>query len=158
MSGTSRNFSGGTKLKVKVAGVFRDIMGITSIPGFTTTTDDVEATELDPYAGLSTTPAVYKFIKKKLAGWVDLGELSFEANITADEYTSVNAYQLAGTDLYFRIDLRSGYSIGVYGHFKSVAVSNQPTELSKMPVTISLTDQMWFGAIGSIPAAWDDDA
>lgn len=152
---TARNFGAGTKLKVKEVSTWRDVLGITSIGGFTPTSDDVDATEVDPYAGSSTTPATYNFIKKTIAGWVELGELTFDANLTGGEYAALLALQLAGTDVRWRIDFRTGYSVGLYGHVKSVGMSNAPTELTKMPVTIKLTDSIIFGLLSAIPlSAW----
>ena len=156
MSATSRTFSGGTKLKVYDPGAtaWRDILGIVNIPGLAPATEDVEATELDPYAGGSTTPAVYQFIKRTIAGWTDLGELELEANMTAQEYSALQGWQLANTATYWRIDFRSGYTVGMFGYVKKVGIASQQTELVKAPVTIKLTDLIFFGLTSTLTSPW----
>lgn len=149
MSATSKDHAAGTRVYV-LDGTWRQVMGIKNIPGFGMQSDDIDATELDPYAGVSTTPTTYNLIKKTVAGWIDLGELSLEAFMTADEFADLLGFQLAGTDLYFRIDLRSGYSIGLYGHVKGLNFSAPQAELVQAPVTIKLTERIRFGTTAAL--------
>lgn len=154
MSASSRVFSGGTKLKVKDTGTWRDVAGIVNIPGIAPSTEDVDTTELDPYAGITTTPAVYNFIKKSIGGWTDLGELSLELNMTATEYTAFGGWQLANTLNFWRIDFTSGYTVGLFGNVKSVGIAVQQGEMVKAPITIKLTDLIYFGATSGLASPW----
>jgi len=145
----NRFLSAGTKFLVKDTGVYRILAGIVGIGGPEVTTDDVEATELDPYQDSTTTPAVLTLIKKYLAGWSDIGELNLELNMTSQEYSFTIAMQLARTTTQFKINLRNGWSILIQGYFKGTRTDLQLSELAKAPVTIKLTDAIYFAQTGS---------
>jgi hypothetical protein len=144
MSATDRPFSGGTKLKWRDSGSFVDIAGIISIGATNFTPDDVDATELDPYELLATTPAAYVLIKKFVAGFIDLGELPVEANLTGGQYAALFASQLVGEEQFWRIDFRSGYSLCVRGYIKGLGVDAKMSDLVKMPFAIKLSTGVVF--------------
>lgn len=148
MAVTDRFLSAGTKLLVKDT-TYRIFAGIINIPGPQITTEDIDATELDPYQNSTTTPAAIEMIKKWVAGWTDLGELTLECNFTAQEYIFALAKQIARTPCYFKINLRNGYTIGLYGYIKGLSADLQIGEQAKMPVTIKLTDGLIFAQTGS---------
>lgn len=128
---------------------YRVSVGIVNIPGPELATDDVEATELDPYQDTITTAAAIQLIKKWVAGWTDLGEIAFEVNMTSQEFAFYLGQQLARNVVYFKIVLRNGYNILIKGYVKGLGANLQVGELAKMPLTIKLTDAIKFVAYGS---------
>lgn len=147
MAATDRFLAAGTKILVKDT-TFRIFAGIVNIPGPSMSTEDIDATELDPYQGSTTTPAAIEMVKQWLAGWTDLGEIAFEMNFTQQEWVFALAKQRARTELYFKINLRNGYSILLKGYIKGLSGDFQIGDLAKAPCTIKLND-VQFASTGS---------
>jgi hypothetical protein len=141
---TDRIPAPGTKLRYKVlpSGSWTDYIGATGIPGPDMSAGDIDTTELDPYAGASTTPAndAYVLYKTFIQGWKDAGEIGVEGNFTQAQIADLLVQFNIGAGLRIAIHFRNGYAFVCTAYIKGLGTqAPEGDTLVKMPVTFKLT-------------------
>lgn len=144
MAATDRVPAPGTKVRIKSGGTWSDLLGVTGVPGQDITAGDIDATEIDPYAGGTTPlPSAMVFFKSFIQGWKDAGELPLELNLTQQQYAALLALVSVGTTntgTMIAVHFTNGYAFVCAGYVKSLGTAAaEGDNMVKSPVTFKLT-------------------
>lgn len=122
----------GAKIQVDISGTYTDIAEVVSIGGPDITVGDVDVTHLQ------SANAAKEFI----AGLLDGGAVTMEANFTAAQYNTL--YGFARSTKSWRITLSNGSKFDFSGHWNALGMQNPLEEEVQMPFTIKVTGKPTF--------------